>query len=85
MAKVTFRYRQIEMLPEIVPLIANALAQAKLVTISGGEGHGAAGGALQNITSVIQTVLAAQLVSRGGVLAAPDQSDFGNGASTSSR
>ena len=64
-----FRYRQIEMLPEIVPQLAAALAQAKLVTISGGgQGEGAAGVALENITSVIQTVLAAQLVSRGGLL-----------------
>jgi flotillin len=67
-----FRYRQIEMLPQIAPVIANALAQARLVTISGGTGDGAAGGALQNITSVIQTVLAAQLVSREGLLAAPE-------------
>ena len=32
-----FRYRQIEMLPQIAPAIAEALAQAKLVTISSGE------------------------------------------------
>jgi flotillin len=46
-------------------VIAEALAEAKLVTISGGEGGGAAGATTNNITSVIQTVLAAQLVSRG--------------------
>src|SRR5689334_14567374 len=57
-----FRYRQIEMLPQIAPTIADALAQAKLVTISGGEGGGAAGTAANNVVSVIQTVLAAQLV-----------------------
>lgn len=58
-----FRYRQIEMLPQIAPVIAEALAQAKLITISGGD-VGAPEGATNNITSVIQTVLAAQLVSR---------------------
>ena len=30
-----FRYRQIEMIPDIAPVIADALAKAKLVTISG--------------------------------------------------
>lgn len=64
-----FRYRQIEMLPTIAPAIAEALAEAKLITVSGGEGGGAAGSATNQIASVIQTVLAAQLVSRGGVLA----------------
>ena len=64
-----FRYRQIEMLPAIAPAIAEALAEAKLITISGGEGGGAANSATNQIASVIQTVLAAQLVSRGGVLA----------------
>ena len=63
-----FRYRQIEMLPIIAPQIAAALAEAKLITISGGEGGGAANAATNQIASVIQTVLAAQLVSRGGVL-----------------
>jgi len=66
-----FRYRQIEMLPQIAPTIADALAQAKLVTIAGGEAGGAAGAATANITGVIQTVLAAQLVSKG-LLADPD-------------
>ncbi|MHA3774724.1 hypothetical protein ACXR0O_24645 [Verrucomicrobiota bacterium sgz303538] len=64
-----FRYRQIEMLPEVAPHIAAALAQAKLVTVSSGkDGDGAAGVALGNISNVIQTVLAAQLVSRNGIL-----------------
>ena len=70
-----FRYRQIEMLPQIAPVIADALAQAKLVTISGGEGGGAAGTATNNVASVIQTVLAAQLVTKG-VLS--PESDGGN-------
>ncbi|HET7458003.1 MAG TPA: hypothetical protein VFJ74_10125 [Gemmatimonadaceae bacterium] len=65
-----FRYRQIEMLPQVVPAIADALSQAKLVTIaSGSDGTGgAAESATNNITGVIQTVLAAQLVARGGIL-----------------
>ncbi|HEV8125215.1 MAG TPA: hypothetical protein VGP80_13300 [Gemmatimonadales bacterium] len=62
-----FRYRQIEMLPQIAPVIANALSDAKLVTIAGG-GTGAPEQTTNNITSVIQTVLAAQLVARGGIL-----------------
>lgn len=54
--------RQLEMLPQIAPVIANALAQARLVTISG-DGKSAAHGAADQITGVIQTILAAQLVS----------------------
>lgn len=60
-----FRYRQIEMLPQIAPNIAAALAEAKLVTISSGSDTGAPETATNNITNVIQTVLAAQLVSKG--------------------
>jgi flotillin len=64
-----FRYRQIELIPEIAPAIAAALAQARLVTISGDSSEGgAAQSATSNITSVIQTVLAAQLVSSSGML-----------------
>lgn len=63
-----FRYRQIEMLPQIAPAIADALAEAKLVTISGGGEGGAPQAATANIASVIQTVLAAQLVTKGGIL-----------------
>jgi flotillin len=63
-----FRYRQIEMIPIIAPQIADALAEARLITISGGEGGGAANSATNQISSVIQTVLAAQLVSKGGLL-----------------
>ncbi|MEO7719498.1 MAG: hypothetical protein ABIY70_25120 [Capsulimonas sp.] len=55
--------KQIEMLPMIAPAIASALAQAKLINISGsGDTRGAAGGATDQITSVIQTLLATQLV-----------------------
>src|SRR5438309_1172266 len=63
-----FRYRQIEMLPQIAPAIAAALSEAKLVTISGGGDGGAPQVATANIASVIQTVLAAQLVTKGGIL-----------------
>jgi flotillin len=68
-----FRYRQIEMIPEIAPMIAEALARARLVTISGDSAEGgAAQSATSNITSVIQTVLAAQLVSGSGMLQGGD-------------
>ena len=63
-----FRYRQIEMIPIIAPDIAAALAEAKLITISNGEDGGAANATTNQISSVIQTVLAAQLVARGGLL-----------------
>ena len=68
-----FRYRQIEMIPDIAPVIADALAKARLVTISGDSAAGgAADSAANNITSVIQTVLAAQLVSNSGMLQQTD-------------
>lgn len=54
--------RQLEMVPVVAPMIADALAKARLVNISS-DGGGAANGATDQITSVIQTVLAAQLVS----------------------
>jgi len=64
-----FRYKQIEMLPEIAPSIADALSKARLITISGGGTEGGAADATAgNITSVIQTVLAAQLVAKGNLL-----------------
>lgn len=74
-----FRYRQIEMLPQIAPAIADALSEAKLVTIAGGGEGGAPQVATANIASVIQTVLAAQLVTRGGILdgATPPASNSG--------
>src|ERR1700682_343690 len=68
-----FRYRPIEMIPEIAPVIADALAKARLITISGDNAEGgAAQSATSNITSVIQTVLAAQLVSGSGILRPPE-------------
>jgi len=66
------RYRQVEMLPDIAPVLADALAKAKMVTIAGGGGGGAAGSAMSNISSVIQTVLAAQLVTKGGLLSSTE-------------
>jgi hypothetical protein len=49
------------------------LAKARLVTISGDSAEGgAAQSATSNITSVIQTVLAAQLVSGSGILQPPE-------------
>ena len=62
-----FRDKQIELLPQLAPAIADALSQAKLVTISSGDEKGAAE-TTTSIAGVIQTVLAAQLVSRSGVL-----------------
>src|SRR4029079_14660015 len=53
--------RQLEMLPQIVPAITDALAQSKMVTLSA-DGNGAPGQTTSHITDVIQTVLAAQLV-----------------------
>ncbi len=67
-----FRYRQIEMLPLIAPQIAAALAQAKMITISGGEDGGAAGSTASNVATVIQTVLAAQMVQQAGLGAKKD-------------
>jgi flotillin len=72
-----FRYRQIEMIPIIAPRIADALAQARLITVSGSENGGAANGATNQIASVIQTVLAAQLVTRGGMLGELDPGSRG--------
>jgi flotillin len=80
-----FRYRQIEMIPIIAPRIADALAQARLITVSGGENGGAANGATNQIASVIQTVLAAQLVTRGGMLGEADAGPRGGGTDTSDR
>lgn len=61
--------KQLEMLPQIAPHIANALAQAKLVNISSDPNKSAASGATDQISSVIQTVLAAQLVNNNVNLA----------------
>src|SRR3954468_9519977 len=73
-----FRYRQIEMIPDIAPVIADALAKAKLITISGDSAEGgAAQSATSNLPSVIQTVLAAQLVSNSGMLQSDPARDNG--------
>ena len=78
-----FRYRQIEMLPQVAPQIARALAAARMVTITG-DGRGAADATTNHISGVIQTMLAAQLVGRSGLLdgaAAPQPRDDGEGVS----
>jgi flotillin len=72
-----FRYKQIEMLPDIAPSIAEALSNARLVTISGGGDGGAPDATAGNIASVIQTVLAAQLVAKGGLLDGGESSGDG--------
>jgi flotillin len=55
--------KQIELIPQIAPAIADALANAKLINISGGgDAKGAAGSATDQITGVIQTLIATQLV-----------------------
>jgi flotillin len=79
-----FRYRQIEMLPQIAPAIALALGEAKMVTISGGGEAGAPETATSNIVSVIQTVLAAQMVTKGGLLDTekPEAKSASNGTQT---
>lgn len=63
-----FRYRQIEMLPQIAPAIAAALGEARMVTFASGGDVGAPETTTNNMVSVIQTVLAAQLVTKGGAL-----------------
>jgi flotillin len=60
-----FRYRQIEMVPLIAPAIADALGRARLITVSAAGTSGAPDSAAQSMMSVIQTVLAAQLVGKG--------------------
>jgi flotillin len=55
--------KQIELIPQIVPDIARALANSKMINISGGgDTRGAAGGSTDQIMNVIQTLLATQLV-----------------------
>jgi flotillin len=83
--------RQLEMLPQIAPVIAEALGQARMVTISS-DGGGAASDTTGQITQVIQTVLAAQLVNgalgqstapaNGGI---PDANDSGRQTSSARR
>jgi flotillin len=57
------KLRQLEMVPQIAPQIAQALSQARIVNISG-DGH-AAEGTTNQITGVLQAVLAAQLLKEG--------------------
>lgn len=62
-----FRYRQIEMLPDIAPAVADALARARLITISG-DGKGAASGTADQIGQVLNAVLAMQIVGQSGLV-----------------
>jgi flotillin len=62
-----FRYRQIEMLPTIAPIIQNGLADSQLVTFASGGEKGAAESTTSSIAQVIQTVLAAQVLTKGGL------------------
>lgn len=55
------RYRQIELLPQVAPAIAGALAQARIVTVSGGAGGDATMGTMSQVTNAIQSVLAIDL------------------------
>ncbi|HEX6536938.1 MAG TPA: hypothetical protein VF041_20300 [Gemmatimonadaceae bacterium] len=76
------KLRQLEMLPQIAPAIADALSEARLVTIAGdGADGGAAGSATANIMGVVQTVLAADLL-RGGLTSAPVQTNGGAATGT---
>ena len=80
------RYRQLELVPQIAPQIAAALAQAKMVTISGGDHADAAGNTTNQISGVIQTVLAAQMVAKNDFLGGSSNGSNGsapqlNGAS----
>lgn len=54
------KLRQLEMVPQLAPDIAGALAQARIVNIS--ESGTAAEGAAEQITGVLQAVLAARLL-----------------------
>jgi hypothetical protein len=55
------------MVVKLAPAIADALVQARMVTISGGD-SGAPEATTNNMMQVIQTVLAAQMVAKGGLL-----------------
>lgn len=54
--------RQIEMLPQIAPAIADALSKSKMVTVSGSGSGGAANETANQISAVIQSIMTAQLV-----------------------
>ena len=64
-----FRYRLIEMLPQLTPAIAHALASAKVVS-----GAGNAPVTTENINSIVQAALAQEL---GAAKVSPDEA--GNG------
>ncbi|MEQ1934193.1 MAG: SPFH domain-containing protein [Fimbriimonadaceae bacterium] len=64
------KLKQLEMLPAIAPRIADALAEAKMVTFSS-DGQGAPSGTVDQISNVIQMVLATQLVQNTPLANAP--------------
>jgi flotillin len=66
-----FRYRLIEMLPQLTPAIAHALASAKVVS---GGGAGNAAVTTESINSIVQAALAQEL---GAAKVSPDEA--GNG------
>jgi flotillin len=60
-----FRYRMIELLPQLTPAIAKALGDANLISSDGGV-NGAPAAATSGITSVIQGILEGQVTASGG-------------------
>jgi flotillin len=60
-----FRYRMIELLPQLTPAIAKALGDANLISSNGGA-NGAPAAAPGGITSVIQGILEGQVTAGGG-------------------
>ncbi len=66
------KLKQLEMLPAIAPRIADALAEAKMVTFSS-DGQGAPSGTVDQISNVIQMVLATQLVQNTPMATTPPE------------
>lgn len=58
-----FRYRLAEMLPQIAPAMANALAESKAAATTG-DGDGSPGPGVSGLISIIQSVLADQSAAR---------------------
>ena len=58
-----FRYRLAEMLPQIAPALANALAESKTAAANG-DGDGSPGPGVSGLISIIQSVLADQTAAR---------------------
>ena len=75
-----FRYRLIEMMPQLTPAITQALARANVASASGGT-DGFAAAAARSVTSAIQAVLTGQLAppGDGGASAAGGNGDNAHG------